>query len=216
MNTESLTEFIFNLGVLPVIAIESADLALPLADALLEGGLPVAEITFRTQAAEASIRILNEKRPELLLGAGTVLTIDQLEKAKAAGAKFALAPGLNPDVVSKAADINLPFYPGIMTPSEIEKSLALGAKTVKFFPAELNGGIKMLKSLGGPYGHCGIRFIPTGGVNIDNLADYLALETVLAAGGTWIATKSLIADQDWAGITANAKFVSKLVKEIRP
>ncbi len=215
MNIQSLTDHFFEFGVLPVVTIEKPDSALPLADALLKGGLPVAEITFRTRAAEKSMRILRKNRPELLLGAGTVLTVEQLRKAKSAGAKFGLAPGFNPEIVKAAQEIDFPFFPGVLTPTEIERSIALGVGTVKFFPVEPSGGVRMLKSLEGPYGHCGLRFIPTGGVNPQNLKKYLALESVLAVGGTWIATKELIAEKKWDAISANAKAATTLAKKLR-
>ena len=166
-------------GVVPVIAIESVESALPLADALIEAGLPVAEITFRTDAAADAISRLAKERPELILGAGTVLTLENMQKAKDCGATFAVAPGLNPDVIKKAQDIGLPFVPGISNPTDIEAALSLGCRTLKFFPAEACGGIEFLNAISAPYKHTGIKFIPTGGININNLKDYLEMPTVL-------------------------------------
>jgi 2-dehydro-3-deoxyphosphogluconate aldolase/(4S)-4-hydroxy-2-oxoglutarate aldolase len=192
-------------GVVPVVAIEDAKDGLPLADALIAGGLPVAEITFRTQAGAEVIRQIAAERPEVLIGAGTVLTPDQAREAKACGAQFAVAPGFNPDVVKAAQDVGLPFFPGVMTPSDIEGALALGCRMLKFFPAGPAGGPTLLKGLVGPYGHLGVRFMPTGGVTVDNLLDYLSIPAVVAAGGTWIAKTDVIAAGDWSTITANAK-----------
>ncbi|MBN1795524.1 MAG: bifunctional 4-hydroxy-2-oxoglutarate aldolase/2-dehydro-3-deoxy-phosphogluconate aldolase [Sedimentisphaerales bacterium] len=200
--------------VIPVVVIEDADFALGLADALLEGGLPVAEITFRTKAAGQTISILNDKRPELTLGAGTVLTLDNLKAAKDCGAKFAVAPGLNPNIVSKAQELKLDFYPGIATPTDIEQALVLGCKILKFFPAEACGGVKFLKAISGPYKHTGIKFIPTGGINADNLAGYLQLPSVPACGGSWIAKKDEISNKNWSQISEKCRAIADIIKRI--
>jgi len=184
--------------VIPVIAIDDAGAALPLADALLDGGLPVAEITFRTAAAATVIRVLTEKRPELFVGAGTLLTPENVADAVAAGAKFGVAPGCNPSTLDVARTYRWSFIPGVCTASEIETALQMNYRVLKFFPAGTMGGVEMLKALSGPYAHTGIRFMPTGGVTVDNLAEYLSLPTVIACGGTWIATKSDIAAGNWS------------------
>ncbi len=215
MSQENIIEKLTKYGVVPVIAIEDADAALPLADALIEGGLPVAEITFRTAAAAQVIETLTKERPELIVGAGTVITPDNLEAAKDCGAQFALAPGLNSAIVTKAQELDLPFVPGIASPSDIEHALWLGCSTLKFFPAEALGGLGMLKALAGPYGHTGVKFVPTGGVNAGNLADYLASTVVAAVGGTWIASKDLIAQGNWSEVTARCKAVAKTVASVR-
>jgi 2-dehydro-3-deoxyphosphogluconate aldolase/(4S)-4-hydroxy-2-oxoglutarate aldolase len=215
MEQKELFEKMEKCGVVPVIARESKELALPLADALIKGGLPVAEITFRTAAAAEVIDTLKQKRPELFLGAGTILTVDQLKKAKDCGAVFGVAPGLNPDVVKKAVKIGFPLFPGVMTPSEIEQGLSFGIKVLKYFPAEASGGISMLKAVSTPYGHVGVKFIPTGGINIKNLEDYLMLPQVLVAGGTWIAKKDMISAKKWDDIEQNAREVVDLVRRIR-
>jgi len=202
-------------AVVPVITIESADSALALADALIEGGLPVTEITFRTEAAAQAIAILNKQRHELIVGAGTVLTTDNLQKARDCGAKFAVAPGLNPEVVKKAEQLDIPFVPGISNPTDIEQALSLGCKVLKFFPAEACGGTKMLNAISAPYKHIGVKFIPTGGINISNLQAYLELPAVLACGGTWIAKKDDIAAGNWKDITARCKEVAKIVKAVK-
>ncbi len=202
-------------GVIPVIAIESPSLALPLADALIQGGLPAAEITFRTQAAGGVIKKLKEERPQLLLGAGTILSIDNLLQAKEYGAKFGVAPGLNPEIVRKAQEIGFPFFPGVMTPSEIEKGLSMCIRLMKYFPSEASGGLKMLKAISGPFAHLGVKFIPTGGINMDNLGAYLEHKSVLAVGGTWIASKDMISAQKWEVIKTNAQEAKERVSMIR-
>ena len=197
MSEATVLERIAHLGVVPVIAIDAADAAIPLADALLEGGLPVVEITFRTAAAAEAIEIISRQRPDLLVGAGTVLTLENLEAAQAAGAQFGVAPGLNPRIVARAQQLGMPFVPGVATPSDVEEALTLGCSLLKFFPAEALGGIAMLKALAAPYRHTGVRFVPTGGINAGNLESYLRLDTVAAVGGTWIAKKDDLAAGDW-------------------
>ena len=211
----SVFEELSRYGVVPVVAIDAADSALPLADALSEGGLPVAEITFRTEAARAAIEAIAGKRPDMLVGAGTVITLEQLESAKAAGARYALSPGIDADILARAAEIDLPFAPGLMTPSELQLALRNGCKVVKFFPAGAAGGPKMLESVAAPYAHTGIVFNPTGGVSLDNLADWLAVPQVAMVGGTWIATRQDIASKDWVGITAKARAAVELVAALR-
>lgn len=215
MKTQEIVAKLEQFGVVPVIAIEAAEHALPLADALLEGGLPVAEITFRTQAAAEVITRLRQERPELLVGAGTVLTEDQLLRAKDSGAVFGVAPGLNPAIVTRAQEIGLPFCPGIITPSELEQGLTLGITFFKYFPAEASGGVKMITSVAAPYNHFGVRFMPTGGVNMKNLAEYLSVKAIVAVGGTWIAKKDMIATAQWDAIKDNAKAAVEAVAKIR-
>jgi 2-dehydro-3-deoxyphosphogluconate aldolase/(4S)-4-hydroxy-2-oxoglutarate aldolase len=193
------------LGVVPVIAIDSVEHALPLADALLSGGLPLVEITFRTKAAAEVIRLLSTARPELTVGAGTVLTPETVQTAVDAGARFAVAPGLNPRVVEAARELKLPFVPGVANPTDIETALELGCKLLKFFPAEALGGTKLLAALSAPYKHTGVRFMPTGGVSPANLGAYLALDTVAAVGGTWIAKKEDMADGRWEEIARRCR-----------
>jgi 2-dehydro-3-deoxyphosphogluconate aldolase / (4S)-4-hydroxy-2-oxoglutarate aldolase len=211
----SIFDQISRFAVVPVIALDDAAAALPLADALLEGGLPVAEITFRTEAARDTIAAIAAERPELLVGAGTVLTEAQVDQCLEIGAKFALAPGIDAAVVAYAMEKGLPFAPGIMTPSDLQVALRLGCGMVKFFPAMPAGGPNMLKNIAAPYLHTGIGFNPTGGVTLDNLGDWLALPEVRAVGGTWIATRKDIAEGNWAKITANAKAAVARVKELR-
>ncbi|MCK9413537.1 MAG: bifunctional 4-hydroxy-2-oxoglutarate aldolase/2-dehydro-3-deoxy-phosphogluconate aldolase [Prolixibacteraceae bacterium] len=195
--------------IVPVIAIEDADSALALADALIEGGLPVAEVTFRTMAASTVISKIAKERPEVLIGAGTILTIDNLKKAIDCGAKFGVSPGFNPNIAEEALKLNFPFSPGVMTPSDVENALSLGIRVLKFFPAEAAGGTKMLKSLAAPYSHLGVRFIPTGGINPEILNNYLSIPQVLAVGGTWIAKAEDINNKNWKQISINCKWETK-------
>jgi 2-dehydro-3-deoxyphosphogluconate aldolase/(4S)-4-hydroxy-2-oxoglutarate aldolase len=192
-------------GVVPVVAVDSPEQGLRLCEALCEAGLPVAEITFRTAAAEATIRAAASRFPEMILGAGTVLSVEQLKRAAAAGARFAVAPGTNPSVAEAAVAMGLPFAPGVCTPSDIERALACGVTVLKFFPAEAAGGVQMLQALIGPYGHLGVEFCPTGGIDEANMGSYLALPQVVVVGGTWIARKDLLASGQWSAITDIAR-----------
>jgi 2-dehydro-3-deoxyphosphogluconate aldolase/(4S)-4-hydroxy-2-oxoglutarate aldolase len=202
-------------GVVPVVAIEDEKAALPLADALLQGGLAVVEITFRTAAAADVIRRLVQERPPLLVGAGTVLTPANLEAARVSGAAFAVAPGLNPQLVKEAQALGLPFIPGVATPSEIESALGLGCTLLKFFPAEALGGVAMLEALSAPYKHTGVRFMPSGGVNPGNLESYLKLDTVAAVGGTWLAKKEDLANGNWEEIRNRCATAMRIVRTVR-
>ena len=176
--------------VLPVVELDKREVASPLARALLAGGLPVAEITFRSEAAADSIRILRERFPEMLVGAGTVLDIEQVALADRAGSQFVVTPGFNPAVVEACLETGLPVLPGINNPTGVEQAMGFGLEAVKFFPAEASGGVSFLKALSGPYPS--IRFLPTGGIGPKNLGDYLALPNVLACGGSWIVSTALL------------------------
>ena len=191
--------------VIPVIVIEDANHAKPLAEALLKGGMNVIEVTFRTAAAGEAIERIRKAFPEMLVGAGTVITTEQADRAINAGISFGVAPGLNPEIVKYFQSKEVLFAPGVMTPSEIEQGLSLDCKLLKFFPAGALGGVKMLKALGGPYASQGVQFCPTGGVNLDNMNDYLSLQTVSTVGGSWLATKQQIADNQWGTITRQVK-----------
>ena len=191
-------------GVVPVVAVDSPGEGLRLCEALIAGGLPVAEITFRTAAAEATIREAAKRFPEMILGAGTILTAEQMRKAVDAGARFAVAPGCNPTTIAAARECAMPFAPGVCTPSDVERAVEMGCSLLKFFPAEAAGGVAMLKALLGPYGHLGISFCPTGGVTTGNLAEYLAIPQVAFVGGTWVAKKELIKAGRWDDIAAVA------------
>lgn len=187
--------------IVPVVVLDHAESAEPLAEALLEGGLDIMEITFRTAAAEECIKRIAARFPEILLGAGTLLEEDQVKRAKDAGAVFGLAPGLNLQTIAVAKEVGLQFSPGVMTPSDVEHALSLGCKLLKFFPAEAAGGVNMLKSLAGPYGHTGVKFIPTGGITTTNLAGYLKLPVVAAIGGSWMVDQQLVNAGKWSEIT---------------
>ena len=191
--------------LLPAVIIEQADLAIPLCEALLAGGLNVVEVTFRTAAAEEAIRNIARRFPQMLLGAGTLLTADQVSRARDAGATFGVAPGLSETVLRHAQLCGLSLIPGVVTPTEISQALELGCQVLKFFPAEASGGIKMLQALGGAFGHTGVRFVPTGGIDSKNLRDYLALPVVAAVGGSWMVDKKLIAARNWQSIETLAR-----------
>ncbi|WP_316814174.1 bifunctional 4-hydroxy-2-oxoglutarate aldolase/2-dehydro-3-deoxy-phosphogluconate aldolase [Pedobacter heparinus] len=191
--------------ILPAVTIDQPDKAILVAEALIAGGLNQLEITFRTSSTIKSITAIRENYPHLLVGAGTILTIEQLYQAKDSGAAFGLSPGLNPKIIAKADKINFPFIPGVMTPSEIELALALGCKLMKLFPAGNLGGIGMINALNGPYLHTGIQFIPMGGINVNNMNDYLSIGNVLAIGGSWLASEALVNQAAYARITANTK-----------
>ena len=214
MRPEILYPRLQKYAVIPVVAVESIADALPLADALIEGGLPVAEITFRTAVAADVIAKLKKERPQLLLGAGTLVTLENLRKARACGAQFGVAPGLSPQIVREAGKLEMPFIPGVMTPSDIEAALSSGISVLKFFPAEASGGVNMIKALTAPYAHMGIKLMPTGGINLTNLQAYLSLAGVLMVGGTWIAKKEDIAAHRWDVIKANCHEVVKRIAQI--
>ena len=197
--------------IIPVIAIEKMDDVLPLAEALIKGGLPLIEITFRTKIAPEAIKLLRKEKPEMLLGAGTVLTTDELKAAMDNGAAFGVAPGFNPKIVEEALKNNFIFMPGILTPTDLEAALSLGINDFKFFPAEAAGGVNYLKSISAPYTHKNIQFIPTGGININNLKNYLDLDEVLAVGGTWLAKKAEIESGQWEMILEKCQTAKSLV-----
>ena len=201
------------LGVVPVVKIERAEDAIELGRALLAGGLPCAEITFRTAAAEEAIRRISSSLPEIILGAGTVLTVDQADKAVSAGARFIVSPGFNQKVVDWCLRNEIPVTPGVMTPTEIDMALDRGLNILKFFPAEAIGGIAVLKAISAPYG--GVKFIPTGGINQNNLADYLALPSVHCCGGSWLVKASLISAGKFDEITNLTRDAMSLVRQVR-
>lgn len=200
-------------GLVPVVAIERAGDAPRLGQALLAGGLPCAEITFRTTAAREAIRQLTTEYPEMLVGAGTVLTVEQAEQAVSAGAKFIVSPGFDPEVVDWCLVHGIPVTPGVMTPTEVALALKKGLQVLKFFPAEAAGGIKLLKAIAAPYG--GLKFIPTGGINAQNLAGYLKLPMVLACGGSWMVEKQFINQGEFEKITTLTREAVAIVKQIR-
>ena len=202
-----------NIGIIPVVALDKVEDAQPLAKALIEGGIPCAEVTFRTEAAEESIKIMSEKYPQMLVGAGTVLTIEQVDKAVKAGAKFIVSPGLNPKIVKYCIDNNILVIPGCTNPSDVEVAIELGLDTVKFFPAEPAGGLPMIKAMSAPYTK--MKFMPTGGINEKNLNKYLDFDKIIACGGSWMVKADLIKAHDFDKIELLTKEAVALVKEIR-
>ncbi len=188
-------------GVIAVLILEDASHAVPLARALLDGGVDAMELTLRTDAAIDSLRQIREQVPDMLAGIGTVLNVDQVDQIVAAGAQFGVSPGLNPDVVRKAQAAGLPFAPGVMTPTDIEAAIQLGCRELKFFPAVPGGGLTMLNSIRAPYAHLGVRFVPLGGINTENMASWLRNPGVFAVGGSWLTPKDVIQEQNWAEIT---------------
>ena len=200
-------------GIIPVVVLDDAKDAEPLAKALCEGGLPCAEVTFRTEAAEECIRIMSEKFPEMFVGAGTILTTEQVDRAVAAGAKFIVSPGLNPRIVKYCVEKGIVITPGCANASDMEQALENGLEVVKFFPAEPAGGLNMIKALAAPY--VGLKFMPTGGISPKNVRDYLAYNRIIACGGSWMVKNELVKAGDFAAITEMAKECVQIVKESR-
>ena len=200
-------------GIIPVVVINDVKDAEPLAKALCDGGLPCAEVTFRTDAAEESIRIMAEKFPEMLIGAGTVLTTEQVDRAVAAGAKFIVSPGLNPRIVKYCVEKGIVITPGTTNPSDVEQAIENGLEVVKFFPAEPAGGLKMIKAMAAPY--VGMKFMPTGGINPNNVRDYLAYDRIIACGGSWMVDGKLVNAGEFDKITELVKEAVQIVKEVR-
>lgn len=201
------------IGIIPVVVLEDAKDAEPLGKALMEGGLPCAEVTFRTEAAEECIRIMSEKFPDMLVGAGTVLTTEQVDRAVAAGAKFIVSPGINTKVVEYCVQKNIPITPGTCNPSNVEAALEFGLDVVKFFPAEPAGGLKYIKAIAAPY--VGMKFMPTGGISADNVREYLKYDRILACGGSWMVKGDLIKAGDFEKIKELTAEAAAIVKEIR-
>lgn len=201
------------IGIIPVVVLDDPKDAASLAKALCENGLPCAEVTFRTAAAEESIRIMSKEFPDMLVGAGTVLTKEQVDRAIDAGAKFIVSPGLNPKIVQYCLDKSIPITPGTQTPSEMEQALELGLKVVKFFPAEPAGGLNMIKAVAAPY--VDLKFMPTGGINAKNVRDYLAYNKIIACGGSWMVKKDLVTGGKWDELGKLVREAADIVKEIR-
>ncbi len=210
---EKMQEQLQKFGVVPVVVLNNAKDALLLAKALIEGGLPCAEVTFRTEAAEESIRQMAEKYPEMLVGAGTVLTIEQVDRAVNAGAKFIVSPGFDPEIVDYCLSREIPIFPGCVTPSEVARAVKRGLKVVKFFPAEQYGGVSAIKALAAPYTM--VRFMPTGGVSLKNLKDYLSCDKIIACGGSWMVKGDLIEAGEFDKIREMTKEAVTLAEEIR-
>lgn len=207
---EDFIKRVHDIGIIPVIALKDPKKALPLAKALVEGGIPAAEVTFRTDAALEAIETMSKAYPDMLVGAGTVLSVANAEKAVKAGAKFIVSPGFDPEVVDWCIAHKVPVSPGLCTPSEIQQAIKRGLSVVKFFPAEASGGVGMLKNFAGPFG--GMKFMPTGGINLSNLADYAKCPNVISVGGTWMVKSDKIEAEKWDEITQMCKDAEKALQ----
>jgi 2-dehydro-3-deoxyphosphogluconate aldolase/(4S)-4-hydroxy-2-oxoglutarate aldolase len=209
MNTESFLKQ----RLICVAVIDKPDDAVPLAGALLAGGLNCIEVTFRTAGASDSIARIRKGVPQIVVGAGTLLTAEQVKQAIGAGAQFGVSPGLSESVSTAAQENDFPLFPGVITPTEVMRALELGWKNLKFFPAETSGGVNALKALGGPFGHTGVKFIPTGGITAATLPNYLAIPQVAAIGGSWMAERKLVAEKAWDKITALTAEAMKVIAQ---
>ena len=210
---KTLEEQFYEYAVVPVVVLDDADDAAPLAEALIKGGLPCAEVTFRTEAVEESIRIMNKKYPDMLVGAGTVLTTEQVDRAVAAGAKFIVSPGFDPEIVDYCMEKNIPVFPGCVSPSEVAQAVKRGLKVVKFFPAEQAGGLAMLKAMAAPYTM--LKFMPTGGINTKNLKEYLGFSKILCCGGSWMVKGDMIKNKEFDKITEMTREATELAAAAR-
>lgn len=215
MFPESILERLRKSGVVAGFSIEKVEHAVPLCRALLAGGIDCVELTLRSAAGMDAAHAIAANVPEILLGVGTILTPEQAKEVKAAGAAFGVAPGMNPRVIKAAQEVGLPYAPGICTPSDLEAAIELGCRFVKFFPAEPMGGVAFLRSMAAPYKHLGIQYFPLGGLNEKNMLDYLNESNVPTIGGSWIVKQELVSKGDWAGITASAASVIKILKELK-
>jgi 2-dehydro-3-deoxyphosphogluconate aldolase/(4S)-4-hydroxy-2-oxoglutarate aldolase len=211
----TLSQRLHRSGVIAVLVVDAADDAVPLARALLAGGVDCIELTLRTPVAMTALRRIRAEVPELVVGVGTILTPQQVNEVQAAGAAFGVAPGMNPRVIAEAQRVGLPFSPGICTPTDIELALEHDCRLLKFFPAEPSGGLAYLRAIAAPYAHLGVKYIPLGGVSLGNAELYLKEPAVHALGGSWLAPRELIQRQDWAAITANASAATAIVRRVR-
>lgn len=209
----NIYEELYNCAVIPVIKLNDASKSEALAQALIDGGLPSAEVTFRTSSAPEVISRMTAAFPDMLVGAGTVLSVEQAQKAVECGAKFIVSPGLNPKVVKWCTDNCVPIVPGIATPTELEAALELGLDVVKFFPAEAFGGLKTLKAISAPYGN--VRFMPTGGISLENLESYLSFKKIIACGGSFMVTSDLVESGDFAAVTAISRKAADIAAAVR-
>ena len=210
---KTLEEQFYDFAVVPVVVLEDAKDAVPLAEALVKGGLPCAEVTFRTDAAEESIRLMCEKYPEMLVGAGTVLTTEQVDRAVAAGAKFIVSPGFDAEIVDYCLEKEIPVLPGCINPSEVAQAVKRGLKTVKFFPAEQAGGLPMIKAMAAPYTM--LKFMPTGGISTKNLKDYLGFDKIICCGGSWMVKGDMIKNKEFDKIAEMTKEAVELAASVR-
>ena len=209
----SIVERFQELGVVPVVVLDEAKDAVPLAEALVEGGLPCAEVTFRTEAAKESIRLMTERFPDMLVGAGTVLSRDQVDAALEAGAKFIVSPGFDPEIVDYCLEKKIPVFPGCISPSEVAQAVKRGLRVVKFFPAESAGGIGMIRAMAAPY--VGIKFMPTGGINTGNLGEYLSCDKILCCGGSWMVKSEFVKNGEFDKIRELTQEARNLAKSVR-
>ncbi|MDG0994122.1 MAG: bifunctional 4-hydroxy-2-oxoglutarate aldolase/2-dehydro-3-deoxy-phosphogluconate aldolase [Akkermansiaceae bacterium] len=207
MFPEAILNRLANCKVVAGFSVDHIDDAVPLANALLAGGIDVIELTLRTEAGIDATRAISTEVPEILVGVGTILAPEQAVQVKEAGAHFGVSPGLNPRVIKAAKAVELPFAPGIATPSDIEAAIELDCRFVKYFPAAALGGVAYLRSMSAPYAHLGIQYFPLGGLNAANMNEYLAEPNVPAIGGSWIVQKDLVKNKDWAAITTRAQEV---------
>jgi 2-dehydro-3-deoxyphosphogluconate aldolase/(4S)-4-hydroxy-2-oxoglutarate aldolase len=206
-------QFFFKQRLICVAVIDQPDAAVPLAEALLAGGLKVIEVTFRTTGAADAIAQIRKSVPQIVVGAGTLLTAEQVKQAIGAGAQFGVSPGLSESVSTTAQENDFSLFPGVITPTEVMRALELGWKNLKFFPAETFGGVNALKALSGPFGHTGVKFIPTGGITAATLPNYLAIPLVAAIGGSWMAERKLVAEKAWDKITALTAEAMKIISQ---
>ncbi|MFZ4683147.1 MAG: bifunctional 4-hydroxy-2-oxoglutarate aldolase/2-dehydro-3-deoxy-phosphogluconate aldolase [Terrimicrobiaceae bacterium] len=211
----SLAQRIETTGIVAVLVVDRVEDGVPLAEALLAGGVNVMELTLRTPAAIDALKAIRSAVPEMLAGVGTIFTTDQVKQVVEAGAAFGVAPGLNPRIVTAAREAGLSFAPGILTPSDIETAVELGCKLLKFFPAEPSGGLAYLKAMTAPFAHLGLRFVPLGGLNAKNMASYLSDPNIAALGGSWLAPRDLIKAGDWSAVTALAAEAIQIIKSTR-
>ena len=209
----SFSEIVYEAGIVPVVVLNNVEDAVPLAKALLNGGIDFMEITFRTECAAECISVISKEVPEVMVGAGTVLNVKQAKMAVESGARFIVSPGIDEETVRWALDNDIPVIPGAVTPTEIMKAVSLGLRTVKFFPADVYGGIKAIKALAAPFGQ--VKFLPTGGVSENNLAEFIGNKSVCAVGGSWVCKKDDVLNHDWDKITALASNAVKIIKETR-
>ena len=210
---KTMEEQFYEFAVVPVVVLNDAKDAVPLAEALVKGGLPCAEVTFRTEAAEESIRRMSEKYPEMLVGAGTVLTTEQVDRAVGAGAKFIVSPGFDPEIVDYCLEKNIPVFPGCISPSEVAQAVKRGLKVVKFFPVEQAGGLPMLKAMAAPYPM--LKFMPTGGISAKNLKEYLGFEKILCCGGSWMVKGDMIKNGEFDRIAEMTREAVELAASVR-
>lgn len=215
MTDATLPQRLHRSGVIAVLVVDAADDAVPLARALLAGGVDCIELTLRTPVAMTALRCIRAEVPELVVGVGTILTPQQVNEVHAAGAAFGVAPGMNPRVVAEARRVGLPFAPGVCTPTDVELALEHDCRLLKFFPAEPCGGLAYLRAIAAPYAHLGVKYIPLGGVSLGNAELYLKEPAVHALGGSWLAPRELIQRHDWAAITANASAATAIVQRVR-